>query len=539
MKREQIDRSIQLFVSKTTALLLMTLILSSVATVHAQGKWRHRAATSKIMRDSLLFTKPEKVTTTGTVTVEGSKIDYKAVTGTIILKNKNDEPTCSMFYVAYFKSGVTDESKRPVTFLYNGGPGSSSMWLHMAAWGPKSTFTEDTERVTAPYELVNNDYSLLDASDLVFIDAPGTGFSRVLTKDKGGVSKPNAFYGIDPDAQAFAQFITRFLSEYDRWDSPKYLFGESYGTFRSAALSNILETQDNIDLNGVILLSQILDISNSTDYATENPGDELPYELALPSCAATAWYYHKLPNQPEQLQPFLERVEHFAMNEYALALNKGSLLDSTAFMSIADKLHQYTGLPVSYIIKANLRITGYEFEKQLLSKSDRVTGRLDTRFSGPSMDPLGEYPLYDPQGAVISSAIISTFNNYVRKTLQFKTPMSYVVGTNAWATWDYRHHAVFQAFGDQHDKFFANVMPDLASAMMYNPKLKVMLNMGYFDLATPFFEGLYEMHHLPMPVSLQSNISYAFYKSGHMVYMNPEAHKELHDNVAAFIKRTD
>jgi carboxypeptidase C (cathepsin A) len=538
METKYAGASDQSIVAKAVNLILITLLFCPGVPVHAQSKWHHHSPASKGMLDSLLLTQPEEAITSGTATVEGNRIDYKAVAGTIILKNKNDKPTCSMFYVAYFKSGVADESERPITFLYNGGPGSSSIWLHMAAWGPKCTFLEDTERVTAPYKTVNNDYSLLDASDLVFIDAPGTGFSKVLTKDKGGFSKPNAFYGIDPDAQAFARFITDFLSQFDRWDSPKYLFGESYGTLRSAALAGILETQDNVDLNGVILLSQMLDVSNMTDYVTENPGNDLAFELALPSCAATAWYYHKLPDQPERLQPFLESVEQFAMNDYALALNKGSLLDSTTFRGIAEKLHQYTGLPVSYIIKANLRITGYEFEKTLLSKSDRVTGRLDTRYSGPSMDPLGEYPLYDPQSAVTSSAIISTFNNYVRKTLRFDPRIDYIPGTNAWATWDYRHHAVLQAFGDQNDRFFANVMPDLASAMIYNPKLKVMLNMGYFDLATPFFEGLYEMHHLPMPVSIQNNITYAFYKSGHMVYMNHAAHKELHDNVAAFIRRT-
>ena len=538
MKQEQISSSDKLTAAKTILLTIVSIFFCTIIAVHAQDKKEHNSAGSKFIPDSLLITKPEKVTTSGIVTVEGNKIDYKAIAGTIILKNKNDQPTCSMFYVAYFKSGVSDDSKRPITFLYNGGPGSASIWLHMAAWGPRRTYLEDTARVRAPYKTVNNDYSLLDVSDLVFIDAPGTGFSRVLTKDKGGVSKPNAFYGIDSDANAFAQFIFNFLSDYNRWESPKYLFGESYGTFRSAAVSNILETKDNVDLNGVILLSQILSYENMTDAVTENPGNDLAYQLALPSCTATAWYYHKLPNQPEKLEPLLKKVEDFAMNEYALALNKGAMLDSTTFNQIAQKLHQYTGLPVPYIAKANLRITGYNFEKTLLSNSDRVTGRLDTRYSGPGMDPLGEYPLYDPQDAITSSAIVATFNNYVRKTLQFKSKANYIAGTDLWASWDYRHHAVYQAFGDKSDNFFPNVMPDLASAMMFNPKLPVMLNMGYFDLATPYFEGIYEMHHLPMPVSLQSNITYAFYKSGHMIYLHPESHKKLHDNVAAFIERT-
>lgn len=510
-------------------------------------KWGHLNAQTErkesVIKKSIDSTitfpvKPQKVLTHGTVAVKGKQINFKAIAGTIILKNDKDKPTCSMFYVAYFNSDVKNEDKRPLTFIYNGGPGSSTIWLHMSAWGPTRTYLEDTERVKAPYKTVNNDYCLLDASDLVFIDAPGTGFSRILTKDKGGVGKPENFYGIDQDANAFAQFITNFLSNYQRWDSPKYLFGESYGTFRSAALAYILETKDNVDLNGIILLSQILSFENTTDLVRENPGSDKAYELALPSCAATAWYYHKIPNQPEKLEPFLKEVENFAMNEYALALNKGSILDKATFTHITEKLHQYTGLPVSYIRKANLRITGYEFEKELLSSDGIITGRLDTRFPGFSMNRLGEYPLYDPQAAVISSAISSTFNNYVRRTLNFDEKINYITETPLWETWDYRHHAVQQSFGDQHDNLFANVMPDLALAMIYNPKLNVMLNMGYFDLATPYFEGIYEMHHLPLPVSLQKNISYAFYKSGHMVYLNPESHKELHDNVAKFINDT-
>ena len=525
---------------KTFILLSFIIICFTVGSSQTNAQIEKNITETKILTsqaDTSLI-KPQKSVTQGTVIIKGTTINYKAVAGTIILKDTNDNPACSMFYVAYFKSGVTDESNRPLIFLYNGGPGSSTIWLHMTAWGPKRTYLEDTLRVSAPYKTVNNDYSLLDAGDLIFIDAPGTGFGRIITKEKGGTGEPKDFWGIDQDAKAFAQFITNFLSDYNRWESPKYLFGESYGTFRSAVLSNILETKDNVDLNGIILLSQILDFGNSTDLVTENPGNDLAYELALPSCAATAWYYHKLPNQPEKLEPFLKEVEDFAANEYVLALNKGSMLDTAEFTHIAEKLHQYTGLPVSYIRKTNLRITGYDFEKTLLAGDDMITGRLDTRYPGLSMNPLGEFPLYDPQAATISSAVTSTFNNYVRSTLKFSAAANYITAAPLWEKWDYRHLAVHQAFGDKYDNLFANVLPDLASAMIYNPKMKVMLNMGYFDLATPYMEGIYEMHHLPVPASLQKNISYAFYKSGHMVYLHPESHKLLHDNVVRFISET-
>ena len=520
-------------------LSIFFLLLSCNIASIAQVKTETTTVKVDIQPDTVAnVVKAQKSVTEGTVTVEGKRINYQAIAGTLILKNKNDTPTCSMFYVAYFKSGDEDNSQRPVTFIYNGGPGSASLWLHMGAWGPQISNTDDTARVLPPYKTVNNDYSLLDASDLVFIDAPGTGFSRIIGRDKGGAGKSKDFYGIDGDAHAFAQFINDFLSTYNRWNSPKYLFGESYGTFRSAAVSNILETEDAVDLNGVVLLSQILDYHNSTDNVTENPGNDLAYELALPSCAATAWYHHMLPNQPEKLEPFLKEVENFALDEYAVAMLKGNSLDSISFNHIADKLHQYTGLPVDYIRKTNLRITGIGFEKTLLAGQDRITGRLDTRFTGLNMDPLSEYPFYDPQDASTSAAFVATFNNYLRTSLKFHVGIPYLSSTDLWATWDNRHLAVHQAAGDTHDNLFANVMPDLASAMIFNPKMKVMLNMGYFDLATPFMEGLFEMKHLPLPASLQNNISYEFYYSGHMVYLNPIAHKQLHDNVAKFIDST-
>ncbi|MBS0570469.1 MAG: peptidase S10, partial [Proteobacteria bacterium] len=327
--------------------------------------------------------KAQKVETSGSVTVEGRKLDYKAIAGTILLTGKDedkDDPTASIFYVAYFKSGV-DNVKRPLTFLYNGGPGSSTVWLHMGAFGPQRVVTlDDKHTPAAPYQLVNNDYSLLDASDLVFIDAPGTGFSRLLVNEKDKAKRAAAmkergkeFYGVDQDAQAFAQFITKFLTEYGRWNSPKYLFGESYGTTRSAVLANVLTTEQSVDLNGVMLLSQILSFANDIDAPQYDPGVDQPYALALPTYAATAWYHHKLPNQPAQLEPFLHEVEQFAMTDYTVALAAGSTLDPERRKAIIAKLHDYTGLPESYIDKANLRVFGGEFEKTLQDSADLTT----------------------------------------------------------------------------------------------------------------------------------------------------------------------
>ncbi len=471
--------------------------------------------------------------TEGSVTVDGQRITYKAIAGNIYLKNEKNDTTATMFYVAYVKNDVKEESTRPVTFLYNGGPGSSTLWLHMGSFGPRRAETSDIAHVKpAPYKLVNNEYSLLDASDLVFIDAPGTGFSRL-----DGNSKAKDFYGVDEDGHAFAQFITRFLSKYDRWNSPKYLFGESYGTTRSAVLSRYLETEDNVDLNGVILLSQILsyDISNDDD-PYHNPGMDLTYELALPTYTATAWYHHKLPSQPAELKPLLKEVEHFATTEYSQALMQGSDLSQSEKQQTAEKLQQYTGLPVDYILKADLRVSGGEFTHELLNGNDQSTGRLDTRFDGPSMDPLGKESGYDPQASAISSAYVSLFNHYIREDLNYGKGMTYKPEISLWRTWDYLH-----AQPDSRMKLpdATNVMPDLARAMKYNPHLKVMLNSGYFDLATPYYAAVYAMKHLPIPEKLQKNIEYKFYDSGHMVYVHPQSLKKLHENVARFIRNTD
>jgi carboxypeptidase C (cathepsin A) len=502
------------------------------------------------------YFQPESVTSAGGVTVEGRRIDYQAVAGTLVIHPKgwddaakkpdkdgddkkaatksddNPDAEASIFYVAYFKKGVAPGS-RPITFLFNGGPGSSTVWLHMGAFGPRRIVTaDDTHTPPAPYRLVNNDFSLLDASDLVFIDAPGTGFSRIEGKDK-----EKLFYGVDPDAYAFSEFVEQFLSKYGRWNSPKYIFGESYGTPRAAQMVDQLEENRDVDLNGVILLSQVLSFDLSADGPEGNPGVDLPYEVVLPTYAASAWYHHKLDSNPPQLEPFLADVEHFAMTDYALALQQGADLPDAERDAIARKLHAYTGLPVDYIKKADLRINGGEFEKTLQDSDDLTTGRLDTRFAGPSLDPLSEEAEYDPQASAISSAYVSAFNDYVRKDLRYGDgkifkPENYEDVGSHWAL-------THQPPGAPASLSIApNLMPDLANAMKVNPKLRVMLNGGYYDLATPFYEGIYEMHHLPIPQALQVNIEYHYYQSGHMVYAHEASLKQLHDNVAAFIRKT-
>lgn len=481
--------------------------------------------------DSSPAPKAVQSVTQGSVTVGGSRIDYVATAGTIILKNARGRPTGSMFYVAYVKSGVKDAGRRPVTFFYNGGPGSSSMWLHMGAFGPVRVVTNDhTHTPAAPYKMVSNDYSLLDVTDEVFIDAMGTGYSSIIGKDESGAGSPKDFYGIDADVASFAQFITRYLSANDRWNSPKYIYGESYGTLRSAALADYLGERDSIDINGIILQSTVL--SHLTNRFWAN--NDVPYEVFLPTYAATAWYHHRLPNQPADLQSLLREVEQFALNDYAEALNAGNSLSADQFNATAQKLHEYTGLSTEYIKKANLRITDQAFFNQLLADQGETVGRLDSRFAGPSIDPLAEGASYDPQSAAISSAYAAAFNAYTHKTLKFGSDRTYLVEGSV-NPWDLVH---MDPVTRRPQDGFASVAVDLAQAMKRNPDLQILAQNGYYDLATPYFGTVYIMNHLAIPDELRSHIHMEFYDSGHMIYVHAPALQKLHDTTAAFIDAT-
>ena len=501
---------------------------------------------------------PPDSSTEGTVTIGGQAVAYRAVAGTITVgstsaqdatlaangsilpdsgvkaaTDPNEAPaTARMFYVAYFKKDAV-ASRRPLMFLYNGGPGSATMWLHLGTFGPKRVVVPDTKhQAAAPYSVVENQYSLLDVCDLVFIDAPGTGLSRTFGKEKA-----KAFYGIDADGHAFARFIQRFLSKYDRWNSPKYLFGESYGTPRSAVLAADLR---DVDLNGIVLLSQILSFDNSVDDPRWNPGVDQAYALALPTYAATAYYFHKLPTQPAALKPFLAEVEKYALGEYMTALLKGSELSDEEKRAVAEKLHGYTGLSVEYLMRSDLRVVGGDFSKELKLDETTTIGRLDTRFQGPDLNPLSEGAEYDPQSEAISSAWTAAINEYLHKDLKYGLESTYWSsgGSGGDFTWDLRHHAPEGPPANDVETG-ANVMPDLAFRMKLNPRMKVMLAGGYYDLATPFFEGIYEMHHLPIPKALQSNISYHYYEAGHMIYVNEDILKQFRADVATFIKSTE
>jgi carboxypeptidase C (cathepsin A) len=535
------------------------LIVSAVAPAaphrskpHATHPPRTEASAAKTSAEAKtakeLF-KPNEVRSTGTVLVAGQPVAYDAVAGTLVVHPKDwsdtdaldadtdksdkdksgPKPEASMFYTAYFKQG-TPAAGRPITFLFNGGPGSSTIWLHMGAFGPVRVVTADARHNgPAPYSTVNNDQSLLDASDLVFIDAPGTGFSRIAGKDK-----EKAFYGVDQDIHAFTDFITQFLTKYDRWNSPKYVFGESYGTMRGAGLAYALQNAD-VDLNGLILLSDILNWDFMPDDPQLNPGIDMPYIAALPTYAATAWHFGKVPNRPADLRAFLAQVEQFATTDYAAALLKGNDLPDAERQRVAQQLSAYTGLSVAYLLKTNLRIEYGAFQKELFGDKALTVGTLDTRFIGATIDPLSKVASYDPQSAALSAAYVAAWHHYSRERLNWRPDIQFKPGIPIYSKWDYKHQP---PGADKPLIMLPNVLPDLAHAMKKNPTLKVMVNGGYFDVSTPYFEGVMELRHLPIPAALKSNIEYHYYQSGHMVYVHQPTLVELHANVADFIRRT-
>ncbi len=497
---------------------------------------------------------PPNSTTEGNVTVNGKNIAYTAVAGIITVgstdvqdaslaldgkmlsdsgvelpaKPQDDPATARMFYTAYFAKGY-EPGTRPIVFMYNGGPGSATMYLRMASMGPVRVVIPDLQHPAGgPYKIIPNQYSLLDAADLVFIDAPGTGYSRVLGKDA-----MKAFYGIDEDAGAFQRFIRRFLTQYDRWESPKFLFGESYGTTRDAALGAQLQ-QHGVDLNGIVFLSQILSFDNSADGSDGNPGTENGFYLALPSFAATAWYHHKVPNQPAELFPWLHEVEQYSLGGYASALLQGADLPADQKAAVAAKLESYTGIPAATWIKANLRMTGGQFAKYLQDSSDITTGRLDARFEGPNMNPMSSESEYDPFTESIESAIQAAMNTYAHQTLHYGENLTYNPSAREPGFhWDMKHHVPDSDNG--WDGTSTNVSADLAYTMKVNPNMHVLLMGGYFDLGTLYFGATYEMKQLPIPASLQKNIAYKFFQTGHMVYVNEDALRGLHDRTAQFI----
>lgn len=468
--------------------------------------------------------KEESSVTHHQVKIADQEIAYTATAGNLLIR-KGDDPVASMFYVAYTREGIKSLEQRPVTFFYNGGPGSATIWLHMGSFGPRKVETANAQPTgPAPYHVVNNDNSLLDRSDLVFIDAVSTGFSRLAGKGNG-----KDFWSVDGDVEAFGKFITRYVTLNHRWNSPKFLFGESYGTLRSAALAYHLQSQ-GMNFNGVVLLSSVLNYDSLV-----SPGLDEPFVNILPTYAAIAWFHDKLPNKPADLGAFLQQVRDFAAGDYAQALAKGQSLPDEQRDAVAARLHELTGLSTAYLKESNLRVRPGRFRKELLRDERRTVGRYDARFEGIDFDAAGETPSSDPSEIAVKGAFTAAFNSYLADELNYTHDTPYQVRSAdiAPGEWDFKHKLP-EYMGSRTPFPLADVIDDLGQAMRENPHLKVLSANGYFDLATPFFGTERDLYHMALEASLRDNLSFRYYPSGHMVYLNPEAQKMFRADLEKF-----
>lgn len=467
---------------------------------------------------------PEKpVATHHEVTVGGKTLKYTATAGNLLIRDEDDKPYGSIFYVAYTLDGA-DAATRPVSFLYNGGPGSATLWLHMGSFGPVRVQT-DSPNPTAgpPFKVIPNESTLLDKTDLVFIDAPLTGYSRAV-----GKGTPKDFAGVDQDLRAFDRFIQRYLTVNQRWNSPKFLIGESYGTTRSAALADLLG-EDGVQLNGVVLVSSIL------NYNIRAGGYDNIYVFNLPSYAAAAWYFDKIPNKPADLGAWVEQARQFAAGDYARALFAGDKLPAAELDAVAKQVSRYTGLSVDYVKEANLRISPTRFRKEVLRDDRKTLGRYDMRFEGVDVDAAGEMPSYDASDTGISGAFIAALHDYLQRELKYETEEQYRPSANSIRDWDWKHRPTNGGPGFGGEQAQPYVAADLAAAIRKNPHLKVFSANGYFDLATPFFATEFDLDHMNLEPALRGNVQFGYYPSGHMIYLNVEALHKLRDDLAGFI----
>lgn len=469
------------------------------------------------------------VTTEHSLTLAGKTLRYTAKAGTVVLREEDEkeghQAKAEMFFISFTLKDVPDLSRRPVTFSFNGGPGSSSVWLLLGALGPKRVpMSEDASQLKPPFRVVDNEFTLLTKTDLVFIDPVGTGYSRMITGDK---VDPDEFFSLKRDIECVGEFIRQYTSREKRWASPKFLIGESYGTTRAAGLSGYLQDRYGLFLNGIMLVSAILNFQT----LSFSPGNDLPYVLYLPSYAASAWHHGKLAedHQEKDLEIFLQEVRDFAEDEYALALMKGSRLTAEESAGIASRVAGYTGLSVDYVERSNLRIEIMRFTKELLRSDGWTVGRFDSRIKGQDKDDVGEQFEKDPSFDAVQGVYSACLNDYVRTELEFESDLTYeILSFKIRPKWKY----------DTFQNSYVNTAETLRAAIMKNSHLKVLVGNGYYDLATPFFATEYTFDHLGLKPDLQSNIKMTYYEAGHMMYVHRPSLENLHTDLTQFIDAT-
>jgi carboxypeptidase C (cathepsin A) len=452
--------------------------------------------------------------------IGGVDVRYTATAGTIVLRHANGKPRANVFFVAYTRDGQTDLRARPVTFAYNGGPGSSSIWLHLGTLGPRRVqMAAEGFQPAPPFQLVVNEDSLLDVSDIVAIDAVSTGFSRAVEGEDA-----KQFHGVRQDIEAFSEFIRLYLTKFKRWSSPKYLLGESYGTVRSAGVAAELQSRHGIELNGIVLVSSVIDFIMLRDA----PGNDLHYVGFLPTFTATAWYHKKLPAELQgDLKKALDEARAFAFGDYLLALTRGNRLTPEEMRAVAQKVARYTGLSAEYVERANLRISPARFRKELLRDRRLMVGRLDGRFTGLDADAAGETQEFDPSNTALQGAYTALFNDYVRNELKWETDLHYFTSGNV-RPWDY---------GDFQNRYL-NLLDELRRTMARNPFLRVFVANGYYDMATPFAATEWTFDHLGFEPTYRERVSMGYYEAGHMMYIHPAMLKQFKRDVAQFIRAT-
>jgi carboxypeptidase C (cathepsin A) len=474
------------------------------------------SAATPTERDPAMLDNPP-IVTKHEIRIGGRTLRYTVTTGMMPLRNAAGETEARIFYMAYTADGVSDKSQRPLMFSFNGGPGSASVWLHMGALGPKRVrMLDDGQMPPPPFQLIDNDQTWLDFTDIVFIDPVGTGYSRAAKPELA-----NKYFGLQGDIQSVGEFIRLYLARNERWNSPLFLVGESYGTTRASGLSGYL-IEHGIAFNGIILISTIMNFQT----ARFAKGNDLPYILFLPTYTAIAWYHKKLPPDLQtDLRKTLDEVEHWAANDYTVALAKGDRLTPAERQEVIDRLNRYTGLSKQYIDESDLRIEIQHFDKELLRDERRTVGRLDGRFKGLDELAVSETPDFDPSLAAIRPPYTATFNNYVRGELGFKSDLEYYILGGGVGRWD---------FGS--DNTYADTSQSLRSAFAKNPYMKLMVACGYYDLATPYFAARYTLTHMGLDPSLQNNITLSYYEAGHMVYIDKNSLAQLKRNAADFVQ---
>lgn len=460
------------------------------------------------------------VVTKHSIRVGGNTLNYTATAGMMPIKNREGEVEARMFFTSYVVAGGEGGSRRPLTFSFNGGPGSASVWLHMGAIGPKRVkMNADGTMPAPPYELVDNEATWLTQSDLVFIDPVGTGYSRAARADLG-----QRFFGLQGDIESVGEFIRMYLTRYERWTSPLFLAGESYGTTRASALSGYLIDR-GIAFNGIMLISTIMNFE-TTAFAS---GNDLPYALFLPSYTATAWYHKKLPSdlQSKPVNRVVNEAETWASSEYMMILDKGDRLTPQERQDAIAKLSRYTGLDPKFLDYANLRVNLNLFRKELLRTERRSIGRLDSRFKGYDSNLASDSTDYDASEAAIRPPYTSTFNNYVRSELGYKTDLEYYILGGGIGPWNW---------GTNNN--YVDTSTALRNALAKNPFLKVFVAMGYYDMATPYYAVEYTLHHISIDPLLLKNFSPNYYEAGHMMYIDEKSLSKLHSDVEKFMQES-